>query len=180
MLDNLIRAVLPDWFFSNDVGLKIATETDNQINNNSETFMGLGTSIVESIGAGILSATQWLGNKINELVQAAIAWYKANFQHSPIEVIYDLVGDMAESISAGIESGAKGIKKSLSNTISDASKIVGTSNVVRGAQATFIPQRVTNAPVVNKSTNVNFGDVYLNNNMDWATFKSRVHRAITE
>jgi hypothetical protein len=184
MLDNMLSAVVPDWFFTNDFGGKIATEADTQVR--SESVVGqilkVGVAFVESIGAGMLNKISWLGGIINQLIQDAIAWFLAHFEHSPIEVFFDLGKTFAESISAGIIDGAEGIGRGLAKSAKMAAMYSSKLSATAGSARDTLNMRSTTrgAPVTARVTNIRFGDVYIRDSMDWATFKGNVHRAIIE
>lgn len=74
------------------------------------------------------------------------------------------------------------IVEGLALGLSDFNSVIEEmTNISSMRLAPTVPMSATvSAPPVYGGTSVTFGDTYINNDMDWAIFKSRVQRAITE
>ncbi len=79
----------------------------------------------------------------------------------------------------GIISGTDEVGGALSKTIYSAYKTIKTPSIAMRGSLTY-PSRTVSAPSVSRVTNVNFGDININNGMDWSVFKAQVQRAIVE
>jgi tape measure domain-containing protein len=142
----------------------------------------VGTTIVNSIASGISSGAAIIGGAIQQLIQNAIEWAKLKLGwQSPAPQFVAMGESISSSIALGIINGAGAVGKALSDTVTGSFAGVGLAIRVGGkANMAYSPYSTMAAPSVSRSTSVSFGNVYVNNNMDWAVFKAQVQRAILE
>lgn len=129
-------------------------------------FSTAGANIVAGLIAGIGSMWNALMTYVTALAIAVIGAVNKVFdQRSPSKVFTDIGADLPESMATGI--------KSKGSMPMQAAEMMAAGTVMAAQQ------RVS-APSVYRTSNVQFGDVNINNGMDMATFRQAVLKVVAE
>lgn len=135
----------------------------------------IGQSIVQGLIDGFQSMIDEFVNAWNSLISILPKQIRDLLElDSPSRVMIEIGRDIGMGLIEGIEDSFALVKKA-------SSKIsVSVPNAIKANMATYAPSATrSTGGVVNKINNVTFGDVYLNNNMDWEVFKTRVQKVMT-
>lgn len=133
-------------------------------------FVNIGNAIVQGIVNGINAFKGKILEAIQSLGIDMPLWLRKLLEaSSPSMVFYDIGKDMMLGIREGIKGSSKMVKKTMLGAVGNYA---------------MSPLMRMNAPMqaspVYGGATVNFGDVNINNGMDWAVFKAQVQRAIVE
>lgn len=145
-------------------------------------FINLGETIMNSIKRGIDNMKQALRDAIDALGFEMPAWLAKLLESgSPSKVFMRQGEDIVLGLVKGIDDKAEALKRTVRNTIKATADMAYNTdkNMVSEHRATS-KSRIVSAPAVTRITNVTFGDVHLENGMDWAVFKANVNKVIVE
>lgn len=135
------------------------------------TFYNIGSAIVQGVVDGIESMEGAIEAAWEWAVGLLPEWARKLLDiSSPSKVMEDIGQQAVLGFINGIKGSAKDIQLSMN-------AFAPQQSLMRYETATYTPSRTVDA---SSQVNISFGDVYINDNMDWAMFKSRVQRAITE
>jgi hypothetical protein len=130
-------------------------------------FIQIGNNIVDGIKTGIENMEGTLRTAIEWIVSKLPLWaQKLLGMASPSKVFMKIGENTVLGLVKGIESSSDMIKKTMLQTVGNTMMNPALSAPMSAA------------PVYGNT--VNFGDVHINNDMDWAVFKAQVQRAIIE
>lgn len=139
---------------------------DNQATN---PFYLMGQDMIQGLIDGFVSKIPYLITEWNSKV---------------VELLPEQMQDeyLMDSPSKLFEGFGKNIVAGLALGLSDFSTVIEDLTAISPLKLSpTVPMNATvSAPPIYGGTTVSFGDTYIQNDMDWAVFKSRVQRAMTE
>jgi branched-subunit amino acid transport protein len=168
----------------------------------SSVFSGIGTSVMDGLKSGMEDAFGSIETFLRDLFAQLPDWAKRWLGiSSPSTVFAEIGEDIIGGLGSGIGGAANDYIVAASpsklfaeigrNTMTGmAQGILSSSGTVYDAMESAISssaiapamnmQATMQAPAVSSQAPINFGDVTINNGMDWAVFKAQVQRAILE
>lgn len=148
-----------------------------QKSKNQSPFYSIGQSIISSLIEGFNSMIQPFKDAWNAIVDLLPQELRDKLHmKSPSKLMMELGQDVVKGFVIGMQDERFELEKVVSGM-----NAVVTPKPWRAKQATYAPSATRMAGgVISRINNVSFGDVYLNNNMDWQLFKAQVQKAIIE
>jgi hypothetical protein len=145
-----------------------------RINGTDETtnvFIYIGASIIRGLMTGMDSMMSQLAAKAAEVAQIIIDATEDTLETgSPSKVFMNIGKETIQGLSAGISNSSILAQRAITRAINGI--------IIKSQSEKMISAPMSAAPVYGNT--VNFGDVHINNDMDWAVFKSQVQRALIE
>lgn len=144
---------------------------------NQSPLYSIGRSIIQGLIDGFNSMIQPFKDAWNAIVDLLPKELRDRLHmKSPSKLMMELGQDVVKGFVIGMQDERLELEKVVSGM-----NAVVTPKLWRAKQATYAPSATRLAGgVISRINNVSFGDVYLNNNMDWQVFKAQVQKAIIE
>jgi len=134
-------------------------------------FINLGQSIINGITNGIRNFKSKILTEIQTLGIDIPLWLRRLLESSSPSKVFMRIGrDTMLGFAMGISNSKDIIHRAIKSTVSPN---------IANAGATRMSAQTMNATPVSRTTTLNFGDVYLGDNMDFAMFKARVNQVLT-
>jgi tape measure domain-containing protein len=136
----------------------------------------IGQSIIQGLIDGFNSMIQPFKNAWNALVDLLPDTLRDKLHmRSPSKLMIEMGQDVVKGFVIGLEDSSSLIEKTMKKVTVAVPKSVAVQ------RASYAPSATQNARgTISRINNVSFGDVYLQNDMDWAVFKAQVQKAIVE